>query len=122
MNPLLGALRDTFRSRSPAIDRIGILELRSMNYDEGPYVLIGYGVRGDYDFKGDFEDEQFGVFVANDSLTRVLRTLVVFRTPRWRDYGLRIGRQLLDSVEVVGRGGGVGDEPSRTFYQWRTPD
>lgn len=117
-NPLLSALRDTLRSRNPAIGHVAVLELRAFAWGDWPYVLLGYGVRNDRTFRGDFRDELFGVFVADTSLARILRTVDVFPTPRWRDYTVRIARLTADSVEIAGAGDTYGDAALRRTYAW----
>jgi hypothetical protein len=120
-NPLLAVIRDTLRSRNPAIGRVGILEQRSLDYI-GPSVVIASGIRTDGDFKGRFEDEMFGVFVANDSLTRVVQTLDIRPTPRWRDYSFRIARLTRDSVRIEGKGATYGDDPVVRAYPLAASD
>ena len=121
-NPLLAAIRDTLRARNPAIGSVRIIEQRSVDYATGPSVIIAYGVRADRDFRGSFQDELFGIFVANDSLTRVVRTLEVLPTPRWLDYSVRIVRLAPDSVRVEGRGASYGDQPLERAYPLTAPD
>jgi hypothetical protein len=115
-NPLLSAIRDTLRGRNPEIGSVGIIEQRSVDYIAGPSVIIAYGLRADHDFKGSFQDELFGVFIANDSLTRIVRVLEVFPTPRWRDYVVRIVRLTPDSVRIEGKGASYGDEVLNRAY------
>ena len=115
---LLVVLRDTLRARNPNIDSVSVLEVKATGGDAASNVFIGYGVRGDFDFKGSFDDELYGVFVANDSLTRIVRVLDIFPTPRWRDYVLRIGAVTADSVTIQGAGGMYEDQGLRRSYRW----
>ncbi|HJQ20635.1 MAG TPA: hypothetical protein VJ867_09825 [Gemmatimonadaceae bacterium] len=108
-NPLLAAIRDTLRARNPAIGAVGIVEQRSLDYLSGPTVVIGYGVREDREFKGDFHDELFGIFVVNDSLTRIVRTLDVLPSARWRDYSVRIVTLTADSVVIESKNATYGN-------------
>ena len=115
-NPLLATIRDTLRARNAAIGPVGIIEQQSIDDFTGPSVIVAYGVRADGEFQGNFQDELFGIFVANDSLTRIVRTIDVFPTPRWRDYSVRIVRLTPDSVRIEGRGASYGDHPLNRTY------
>jgi hypothetical protein len=116
INPLTAALRTVLRQQNPAIERVAILELRAASPD-GPYVLIGWGIRADRRFDGNFRDELFGVFVVNNELTRIDRTLEIIPTPRWLDYSLRVDEIVPWQVTVVGRGATYGDGAIRRVYR-----
>lgn len=116
-NPLLAAIKDTLQARNAAIGAVGILEQRSLIYIS-PSIVIGYGVRADHSFQGSFQDELFGFFVANDSLTRILRTLEVIPSRRWRDYSFRIARLTADSVTIEGTGDTYGNDRLVRAYSW----
>src|SRR5262245_20313684 len=116
-NPILAALRDSFQRVNPKLQEVGILDLRSWDF-VGPRVVLGWAIVGDYTFRGDFNDEMFGVFVVNDSLSQVERVVATSATPLWYDFDMQLGRLTGDSVEVVGRGMTYGDGPLRWKYRW----
>lgn len=68
------------------------LELRSTGLGVGPYVLLGWGIRPDFRFEGSFDDELFGVFVLDNDLTKIERTIDIFPTCRWADCIVSIER------------------------------
>ena len=116
-NRLIGAVRDSFQRRNPRLAQVGILDLEAWDF-VGPRIVLGWAIVGDHVFRGDFNDEMFGVFVVNDSLTTVERVIDAFPTERWFDYEVRFGRLTADSVEVLGRGATYGDDPTRRAYKW----
>jgi hypothetical protein len=118
-NPLLTTLRDSLRRRNPRIDTVAVIELRRFYPDLGSYLLLGYGVRTLDTTQGPLEDELFGLFAVNDSLTRILRTVDVFPTRRWRDYRVWMTRFTPDSVEIEGAGQMYGDQPMQRRYKWK---
>ena len=83
-NEMVNAIAVAFREKNPKLSTVGVLELRSWDF-LGPRVVIGWAIVGDKVFRGDFKDEMFGVFVVDESLTRVERVVDVFPTPRWID-------------------------------------
>ena len=117
-NPLVRELREVLRKENPAIGQVAILELRAVSMD-GPYVMIGWGIRADRRFEGDFRDELFGVFLVNSTLTRLERTFEIIATPRWLDYSLRIEDITAERVTVVGRGLTYGDSVIKRIYMIR---
>jgi hypothetical protein len=117
---LLDSIRVRFRQASPAIDEVSILEVRTPGYlpPDRRRALLAWGVRKDHTFRGSFNDELFGVFIVNDSLTRIVRTLEIIPTPRWLDYAMRIDRVTVDSVFVRGEGATYRDGPMVRSYGW----
>ena len=84
-NPLDHLLRSALAARNPKVTQTKVLELRSIGLGAGGYVLLGWGIRPDMKFEGSFDDELFGVFVLNNELTRIERTVDIFPTCRWAD-------------------------------------
>lgn len=117
-NPLTSALRSACAAKNPATTRATILELRSTGMGAGPYVLLGWCIRPDRRFQGRFDDELFGVFVVDSTLTRIDRTLDLFPTQRWADYFVSIEKLTDSEVTVIGRGS-YGDQPLRKVYSIR---
>ena len=115
---LIGALRASFQRRNPKLAHVGVLDLEAWDF-QGPRVVLGWAIVRDHTFRGNFEDEMFGVFVVNESLTRVERVVDTFPTGRWFDYEVRFGRLTADSIEVLGRGATYSDDPTRRTYKWR---
>ena len=115
---LLAAIGASFRAKTPRLRKVRVLDLRAGDFF-GQRLVLGWGIVEDLTFRGDFNDEMFGVFVVDETLTRVDRVVDMFRTPRWFDFELRFGRVTADSVEIVGRGATYGDESLRRAYQWR---
>jgi hypothetical protein len=114
---LLANLRAAFQRENPKLTQVGVLDLKAWDF-VGPRVVLGWAIVPDHVFRGDFKDEMFGVFVVNDSLSRVERVVDTFATPRWLDYEVRFGRLTGDSVEVLGRGATYSDGPMRRWYKW----
>ncbi|OFW28946.1 MAG: hypothetical protein A3H97_13880 [Acidobacteria bacterium RIFCSPLOWO2_02_FULL_65_29] len=86
----------------------------------GPYVLLGWGIRSDLSFKGRFDDELFGVFIVDSTLTRIVRTLDIFPTQRWADYIVSIEKLTDSEVTIVGAGS-YGDQKLRRVYKLDAP-
>ncbi len=114
-NPLISSVRGVLQQANPAIDHVAVMEVRTP-YAGGPYVLIGWGIRADRQFRGNFRDELFGIFVVNPVLTRIERTLEIIPTPRWLDYEFHIQAISAEKVEIVGHGSTYGDGPMRRTY------
>ena len=115
---LLALLRMQLRGVNPVIEHVSILEVRAPAPEDRRRAVLAWGVRMDRVFNGKFEDELFGVFVMNDSLTRILRTLDIMPTRRWLDYEWRVARISMDSVFLSGRGATYGDAPQKKAYAW----
>lgn len=119
-NPLLEDLRRVFRVENPRIARVAIVDSRALpGGGREPVVFIGWGVRADRTFRGDFNDELFGVFAADDSLTRIVRVFDVFPTRRWLDEDVGfLASPLMGTIRVYGRGATYGDDPWQRSYGW----
>jgi len=120
-NPLVQALRSAFVARNSRVTSATVLELRSVNMGGGPYVLLGWGTPSDGGgFRGNVEDELFGVFIVDAQLVRIERTLDIFPTGRWGDYRVAIERLTDREVAVVGQGS-YGDGKVRRVYSLGLP-
>jgi hypothetical protein len=115
---LLKVLRVPFQKKNPKLSQVGVLDLKAWDF-VGPRLILGWAIVRDHQFRGDFNDEMFGVFVVDETLTRIERVVNIFPTERWFDYEVRFGRFTADSVEVVGRGATYSDGPMRQWYKWR---
>ncbi|HEX7078680.1 MAG TPA: hypothetical protein VF363_09670 [Candidatus Eisenbacteria bacterium] len=118
-NPLLDDVRRVLRTQNPRIALARIVALRHVVPDGTHPLLIGWGIRADRTYHGDFSDELFGVFAADDSLTRVERVFDIFPTKRWLDYEVGfLGTPDEGTIRVYGRGATYGDEPWARTYTW----
>jgi len=118
-NPLLEDLRRVFRVENPRIAQVRILALRHIVAIGTRPLFIGWGVRSDRTFRGDMADELFGVFAADDSLTRIVRVFDIFPTKRWMDYEVGfLGTPDEGTIKVYGRGATYGGEPWARTYTW----
>jgi len=115
---LLEDIRAEFQRRNPKIVTVRVLDSRPPFPGSYRRLVVGWGIREDGAFKGDFNDELFGVFVANDSLTAIERTVDIFPTERWGDYDVRIQSSKANTVTIVGRGDTYGDSRMRRTYDW----
>ena len=115
---LLDSIRAILRLTTPAIDEVAILEVRAGPMGDPRRALLAWGIRKDRQFHGSFAEELFGVFVVNDSLTRLLRTIDVIPTPRWHDFDMRIVSVTRDSIHLRGQGATYGDAPFSRAYAW----
>lgn len=116
--PLLDSIRSILRLTTPAIEEVAILEVRAGPMGDPRRALLAWGIRKDRHFQGSFAEELFGVFVVNDSLTRLIRTVDVIPTPRWLDFEMRLEGVTRDSIHVRGQGATHGDAPFSRAYAW----
>lgn len=118
VNALEELLQVGFVAKNPKVRQTKVLELRSIGMGAGPYVLLGWGIRPDFKFEGSFDDELFGVFILDNNLTKIDRTIDIFPTCRWADCIVSIESVSWPGTEivVVGRGS-YGDGPFRKVYR-----
>ncbi|MGE5177338.1 MAG: hypothetical protein ACM3JJ_13320, partial [Hyphomicrobiales bacterium] len=118
-NPLLEDIRRVFRTQNPRIGKVRVVAMRHITGSGSHPLLIGWGIRVDKTFHGDLDDELFGIFAANDSLTRIERVFDIFPTKRWLDYEVGfLGTPDEGTIRVYGRGATYGDEPWARTYTW----
>jgi hypothetical protein len=126
---LKSQLRSEFKKVNPAIEAIGVLEIKCA-LDEKKTVLgaivLAYGAAADLDQAYEqFEkthdiyrllaNEQYGVFQYNPSLITLRKTLTVFPSQRWRDYFATI--ELTSTTRLLVRANGsYGDSPLRQEF------
>jgi hypothetical protein len=116
---IVAALKAEFQKRNPEIADVRVVDVRPSTFGPAKYLVVGRGIRADYDFKGDFSDELFGLFLADGSLRRVERVLDFIPTPRWNDTEVRIARVDADFVALEARGATYGNRLLRRRYRWR---
>jgi hypothetical protein len=122
-NPLLQLLRVELQRQNPRIHYVAIVELRPFPYpDPRRYLMIGWGIRKDRNFSGDFSDELYGFFVLDSSLSRIIKVLKIVATPRWLDYSFRFEEVTADTIIVKGQGSTYGDQPHKFQFSWNPYD
>jgi hypothetical protein len=116
-NSLEELLQSAFVAKNPKVTQAKVLELRSIGMGAGPYVLLGWGIRPDFKFEGSLDDELFGLFILDNNLTKIDRTIDIFPTGRWADCIVSIENVSRPGTEivVVGRGR-YGDGPFGKVY------
>jgi len=118
-DPMIVALLDAFTARNPEARRISIVEFRREAEGGGANLVLARGARPDASFRGRPEDDLFGVFVFDDSLRRVLRTVTLFPAPRPGETQVRFDRATADSVWLFGWASTSGETLLTTGYPWR---
>jgi hypothetical protein len=122
-NPLLEILKFELQRQNPRIHHVAVVELRPFPFPEPrTYLMIGWGIRQDRSFGGDFSDELFGFFVLDASLSRIIKVLKIVSTPRWLDYRFRFQEVTADTIIVSGKGSTYGDQPHRFQFSWNPDD
>ena len=122
-NPLLEILKFELQRQNPRIHHVAVVELRPVPFPEPrTYLMIGWGIRQDRSFSGDFSDELFGFFVLDASLSRIIKVLKIVATPRWLDYRFRFEAVTVDTIIVSGKGSTYDDQPRRFQFSWNPDD
>lgn len=116
---IIASLKEEFRRRNPRIDEVRVVDVRPSTFGGDKYLVVGWGIRADLDFKGDFSDELFGVFLTDGSLRRVERVLDFIPTPRWNDTEMRIARVDADYVVLEAKGATYRNGLLKRRYRWR---
>jgi hypothetical protein len=115
-------LRSAFARVNPRIAYVRVIDVRpSPDFDlpDGDeYIVLATAGAPNPSDSIRFENELFGVFVADSSLGHVRRVLDVFPTKRWHDYSLRFETTPEGNLEVVGAGETFGDVASHRVYDW----
>ena len=117
---LLAQLHSRFLRANESISRVRILDVRP-NPCVSPgagYAVIATGVAPRSGQSVDFQDELFGIFVVDSTLTRVTRVVDIFPTLRWLDYSVRFEGPEFELPVVVGAGQAHGDQRIRKEYDW----
>ncbi len=81
-NPLIIALRDSFTARNPRVTEVHVLDMRSGDYlrESASSIVLAYAVRPDHRLERTMADELFGLFLVNESMTRITETIDVIET------------------------------------------
>jgi len=118
---LFSILRARFQQETPGDIRVGLHDIGA--YDADPMYLgmtanrvIVLAKAEVYDSTGRTEiDEYLGIFVFNDSLTTILRTIDMFPSAGEHDY--RIARVWADTLTVYGEPFGYTETPFQKKYK-----
>ena len=113
---ILVMLEAEFQKRNPNLKRIRIVDLRPTLTEVPKYLVLGWGIRADRTFRGSFEDELFGLFLVDESLSRIEKVLDFVPTPRWYDTEMRITRLDASQATLQGRGETYGNILFRRKY------
>jgi hypothetical protein len=116
---IVAELKTEFQKRNAKIANVKIVDMRPTVFGPSKYLVVGWGVRADLTFKGDFADELFGLFLVDGSLSRIEKTIDFIPTPRWLDAEMRITKLDADYVVLEATGETYGGTLLRRKYQWR---
>lgn len=111
-------LRSELKKANPAIEAIGVVEIKCALDDNKRVlgaVVLGYGTvlnqdqayeqfRKTGNIRGLLANEQYGVFQFDPSLTTLRKTLTVFPSQRWRDYQATLELRSSTNVVVLANG------------------
>ena len=113
---LLSQVQTEFKKKNTRVEDVTLLQLVPFYGRSRRYLVLAHGIRQDVKFEGSFEEELFGLFVADQSFTKILATVDIFPTERWNDYSVEIKMPVFDSIVVVGKGGTYGVASSLRSY------
>lgn len=117
---LICQLKVEFKKRNEKIEHIKIVAMRPTPFGDPKYLVVGWGMRANGSFKGDFADELFGLFIVDESLEHVEQVIDFIPTPRWGDTEMRIAT--VDADYVVLEAIGMTYDQGILFkqkYRWR---
>jgi hypothetical protein len=116
---LICQLKVEFKKRNEKIEHIRILTVRPTPFGNPKYLVVVWGIRADWDFKGDFADELFGLFIVDDSLQHVEKVIDFVPSPRWNDTEMKIAKLDTDYIVLEGIGATYGGILFKRKYRWR---
>jgi hypothetical protein len=115
---VISVLRSAFQQRNPKIETVRLLDVQLPYKGASHHVVVAWGIRKDLRFQGQFNDELFGFFLMDETLTKIERTLDIITTQRWHDYQVKIKSSTIDAVTIVGKGTTYGDAQIRRTYKF----
>ena len=122
---ILAKLEAEFQKRNPNIALVRIVDMRPTLTEVPKYLVLGWGIRADRTFRGNFEDELFGLFLVDESLSSVEKVMDFIPTPRWHDTEMRITRVDASAAVLEATGETYGGRLLRQKYdmskEGRTP-
>jgi hypothetical protein len=72
-NPtLVSHVQAEFMKKNTKVENVTLLELKPFYGRSLRYLVLAHGIRQDAKFEGSFEEELFGLFVVDQSFTKVL--------------------------------------------------
>jgi len=95
----INKLKAEFQKHNPNIAHVRIVDVRPTLTETPKYLVLGWGIRADRTFRGNFADELFGLFLVDESLSSVEKVMDFIPTPRWHDTEMRISR--VDASKAV---------------------
>ena len=113
---LLKSIRTEFQASNPDIQIVQILDSKPKHTD---YWIVARGIIDPADFRGSFEDELFGVFVVDQTYSRVKNVIDILPTPRWHDYIVWISDYDIQGATIMGHGATYKDNPLEKHYEGR---
>jgi len=118
-DPMIVSLVEAFTARNPAASHVSIVEYRREGAGGGANLVLARGARPDPSFTGNAEDDLFGVFVFDDSLRHIRRTVTLFPAPRPGGTEMRFDRTTADSVYLFGWASTSDETLLVEGYAWR---
>ena len=106
---LVSQVQAEFKKKNTKVEDVTLLELVPFYGRSLRYLVLAHGIRQDVKFEGSFEEELFGLFVVDQSFTKILATVDIFPTERWNDYSVEIKRPIFESIVLVCKGATYGD-------------
>ncbi|MCI0625305.1 MAG: hypothetical protein L0387_27290 [Acidobacteria bacterium] len=106
---LVSQVRTQFQKKNAKVEDVTLLELVPVYGRSLRYLVLAHGIRQDVKFEGSFEEELFGLFVVDQSFTKILATVDIFPTERWNDYSVQIKKPIFPSIVLVCQGTTYGD-------------
>ncbi len=116
---ILAKLKAEYQKRNPNIAYVRIVDMRPTLTEVPKYLVLGWGIRADRTFRGNFGDEMFGLFLVDESLSSVEKVLDFIPTPRWHDTEMRITRVDASKAVLEATGETYGGRLFRREYDLR---
>ncbi|HVF27987.1 MAG TPA: hypothetical protein VM943_07095, partial [Pyrinomonadaceae bacterium] len=86
----LSDLKAEFQKHNPKLANFKVVDMRPTTFGPLKYLVVGWGIKSNWNFENDFNTEVFGLFLVDGSLMHVEKTLDFIPTPRWLDTEVRI--------------------------------
>ena len=106
---LVSQVQTEFKKKNAKVEDVTLLELVPFYGRSLRYLVLAHGIRQDEKFEGSFHEELFGLFVVDQSFTKILATVDIFPTERWNDYSVEIKRPIFEFIVLVCKGATYGD-------------
>ncbi len=117
---IVGHIQRAFQQKNSNIQDTTLLQVQPVYGKTKKYLVLAHGITADKRFAGSFEDELFGLFVVDDSFSRIERLIDVFPSRRWNDYAVKFKLQDAGTVIVTGQGATYGDQKVTKWYSIRS--